>query len=595
MEDNEFYKLLKEVSLAKLPNLIANPDNRFAQLEDALCNDLAESGKDKLPQRLRAAAALAYHFPQAALWNGSVLKQTVDDIVEASPIELSTWVELFNPIRDKIIPRLRKLYRNPDELETHRSMAVSVLANYASEDKNLLADILLDADAEHLDIVFDRFKNLGRDSAQLLRPETSDGVKVTNEVIKVSLVHDRLAKREANAAITKALLDDDDSVVQLLRYNDDPRVRSYLIDRLGISGIKIDVVFNLMNEKHDIGVRRALVLSLGQFQLESGQKRQISDNLKPLYLSETDAGLHGAIEWLLRKLGHGEWLDQRNVELAADEKERDERLSEASARDKASPLWYVNRWGQTLVAIPRSDSSENFKTGSPEHELDRYGGEDFKEAPIKNSFAISAHHVTWAQFGNFLNWNEFLEELKDDREEIEAWYEDEGKTRPPIGADKPRLPANYITWHMATRYCDALSATEGLDKCYESNDLKLNGYHLPTTAEYEYAARAGTTTARYYGETDELLDKYSWYAKNAKNRTWPVGSLKPNDWGLFDVLGNLYCWCQDTNEGNDGNESALYGGMFFDQPSDVRSAYGYFRAQSSCINFIGFRVARTIP
>ena len=76
--------------------------------------------------------------------------------------------------------------------------------------------------------------------------------------------------------------------------------------------------------------------------------------------------------------------------------------------------------------------------------------------------------------------------------------------------------------------------------------LELSGYRLPTEAEWEYACRAGTVTSRYYGETEELLKHYGWYAKNAELRTWPVGSKKPNDWGLFDLHGNIYCWCQNS-------------------------------------------------
>ncbi len=74
----------------------------------------------------------------------------------------------------------------------------------------------------------------------------------------------------------------------------------------------------------------------------------------------------------------------------------------------------------------------------------------------------------------------------------------------------------------------------------KENYLSLTGYRLPTEAEMEYACRAGAVTSRYYGETEELLAKYGWYLQNSKERTWPVGSKKPNDLGLFDMHGNVY-------------------------------------------------------
>ena len=68
---------------------------------------------------------------------------------------------------------------------------------------------------------------------------------------------------------------------------------------------------------------------------------------------------------------------------------------------------------------------------------------------------------------------------------------------------------------------------------------KRIGYRLPSDAEWEYACRAGAVTSRYYGRSEELLDKYAWYTAMTKDeRTFPAASLKPNDFGLFDMLGN---------------------------------------------------------
>src|SRR4030095_7151204 len=148
---------------------------------------------------------------------------------------------------------------------------------------------------------------------------------------------------------------------------------------------------------------------------------------------------------------------------------------------------------------------------------------------------------------------------------------------------------------------------------------------LPTEAEWEYAARAGSVTARFYGTSDALLKKNPCYSKNPPKRktdpadptdpkrTWPVGQLKPNDFGLFDVYGNVWEWCQDRMREDvsadavsedrededllvsDKESRSRRGGAFpygaADQRSanrDTRNAFPILRRDN-----VGFRVTRT--
>ena len=117
-----------------------------------------------------------------------------------------------------------------------------------------------------------------------------------------------------------------------------------------------------------------------------------------------------------------------------------------------------------------------------------------------------------------------------------------------------------VSWFDAVRYCRWLTEqTEEVipeeQRCYPPLEeigpslrlpddyLDRSGYRLPTEEEWEYAARAGSVTSRFFGSSDEFLDKYAWWAINGEEQTWCVGQKRPNPFGLFDIYGNVAEWC----------------------------------------------------
>ncbi len=113
----------------------------------------------------------------------------------------------------------------------------------------------------------------------------------------------------------------------------------------------------------------------------------------------------------------------------------------------------------------------------------------------------------------------------------------------------PNNPVERVRWSDAVRYCNARSKAEGLEPCYDLKtwkcDFSANGYRLPTEAEWEYACRAGTRTKWFFGNSPAKLSLYAWYKKNSGNKARPVKMKKPNPWGLYDMYGNVWEWCND--------------------------------------------------
>ena len=157
------------------------------------------------------------------------------------------------------------------------------------------------------------------------------------------------------------------------------------------------------------------------------------------------------------------------------------------------------------------------------------------------------------------------------------------------------LPVEQVSWNDTQEFIQKLNAKTG------------KTYRLPTEAEWEYAARAGSQTEFSFGDNESELGKYSWFTGNSSNQTHPVGERQPNAFGLFDMHGNVWEWTQDCWNENyvgapvDGNawtqgdcsRRVLRGGSWLSSPQDLRSAFRKWNSSANRLFNYGFRVART--
>jgi len=176
-------------------------------------------------------------------------------------------------------------------------------------------------------------------------------------------------------------------------------------------------------------------------------------------------------------------------------------------------------------------------------------------------------------------------------------------------------PVEQVRWSDAVKYCNARSRLDDLEPCYDLQtwecSFDANGYRLPTEAEWEYACRAGTKTAYSFANTPSKLKDYAWFKDNSGSKPRPVGQKRPNAWGLYDMHGNVWEWCNDyykvdyyqtSPEENPkgpktGETKVVRGGAWKFSADSCRSGYRYNEDPGyvdACFGYdiYGFRCAR---
>ncbi|VVB91470.1 Hercynine oxygenase [uncultured archaeon] len=166
----------------------------------------------------------------------------------------------------------------------------------------------------------------------------------------------------------------------------------------------------------------------------------------------------------------------------------------------------TNSIGMEFVLIPVGE----FDMGSPANEAGRYDDEGpVHRVKIANAFYMGKFEVTQKQ-----------------------WLDVMGTSPSYFNGDN--LPVEQVSWNDVQEFVKKLNEKEGSNK-----------YRLPSEAEWEYAARAGTTTRYYFGDDETKLGDYAWNGNNSGGKTHDIGQKKPNPWGLYDMYGNVWEWVQD--------------------------------------------------
>ena len=238
--------------------------------------------------------------------------------------------------------------------------------------------------------------------------------------------------------------------------------------------------------------------------------------------------------------------------------------------------------GPAMVEI--SDINKSFLMGSSECasiEADYKRWEGCPQHPVTiQPFWMGKYELTFDEYAAFV------------------WGRDDLDLPSDEGWGRGSRPVINVSWNDAQAYIEWLN-----------KKVKGKGFRLPTEAEWEFAARAGTKTAFSFGDDASKLDEYAWYSDNSERKTHPVGRKKPNAWGLYDMHGNVWEWVEDdwhdTYMGapEDGRAwvddprgavRVMRGGSWGDVAHICRSAYRGDDRPDYRFSFVGFRLSRSV-
>jgi serine/threonine protein kinase/formylglycine-generating enzyme required for sulfatase activity len=422
------------------------------------------------------------------------------------------------------------------------------------------------------------------------------------------MARDVLLRFRARIAVAWMAVGNEKAVLPFLKDDPDPTQRTRVVH--GLNPVVADPASLLdgVDDQQDVSIRRAMLLIAGELLGEPSQQRDTRaglrlpqdaiDRLVQRYRDDPDPGIHAAAEWTLQRCdGYGQNVrDIRNL---------------VSSEPRGDRQWYVNGQGHTMIVV----------AGPAQFLMGAIQGAAFSPSDlrphyqrIRRSFSIASTETTVEQFRRFLDDNPWSI-----RESV------------PPDDSTPDLPQTSVTWYEAAAYCNWLSRSDDLlevEWCYLPNALgqyaqgmrlaedylDRRGYRLPTEPEWEYACRAGTATAYSFGADASYLNHYGVCAEISQGRPRPVGTKKPNDFGLFDMHGNLAEWCQDryapypdAENGalpppadyglplGDSDARVLRGGSFLDPAEAVHSAARDQAFPNERRKATGFRVVRGYP
>ena len=514
------------------------------------------------------------HWPEIA-------EHVTSALMKSHPLTLNDHVVALTPVSEHFLQPLETRLMDSQASPSLRTRAAGVLSVLVNDDFQKLVRWILACNPESFDLLL-----------EALRPHREAAiVELKSEILNETDTDQKIVDRHARAALALLRLGVPDAAWRILGNISAASLRTELISAFHSCGVPLKTLADALPGNTNANTRAGLLIAMGEYRLSDVSAQQAKEVITSVssLRGDTDSAVHAAAEWLLRH-----W-DLPEEALSQNENTVSRELTKTDHRH-----WWTTKEGRHVMVNLRA--SPSFQMGSPLSETERDPIEGPIPAGIERPFAIGQYEVTVEQFLKF-------------------------KPNVPYAvnvAPSNQCPINKPNWFEAVGYCRWLSEQEGIpddQMCYPplneigpdmqtpADAITRTGYRLPTEAEWEYACRSESAARWFFGDAVDELDKYVWYAINSQERTWPVGSLRPNGYGLFDVSGNVLEWCHNLSEGGTTGlpstiergadvgpgEPFLRGGNYKAMQRLSRSAKRYTYPPNSRVSSLGFRIARTLP
>lgn len=468
--------------------------------------------------------------------------------IAEAPDDFNTIQQLIRPAESHVLPQLAELFENPDLPMAERKSSAALAISLLSQRPGDLTDLLLNSPDEMVPTMIETVAPIFPQVEKLLE-ETID---IAPTLRMDPEEQDRVANRQANAAVLLLSNDASQDVFHLLFHAAIPNTRTNLIGRLGILSLSPSVLRRQIVRSNDPGLQSALLMVLAErtTPMTAVQRDECIALASKQFAENESAEVHSAADWMLRRLGENETVESLR------------QMTMQTERDNSE--WQETQFG-TFVQFRDADEP----------------------------FEICSTEVTMEQFLAYRPSHNYAEEK----------------------APSQQCPAMLVSWEDAVKYCLWLTSGVGLaeeDQCYEKDEstgryslhsdfLSRRGFRLPTPYEWRLACLGDVATQHFFGHRHDLNLRYSLNYSNSTppdRPVIPVGSLRPGLFGLFDMTGNVSEWCSMRSGGGSGRRQSQRpirgGSVASSADSLVRLTQQGKVAEDTQYHSIGFRLARSI-